>query len=372
MYLHRLTLQDFRNYESLTLGLSTGLTLVVGPNAQGKSNLLEAMAVLAYGQSPRTPQAADLVRWGAGHARVTGEVQHATGEMHLGVALNAQGRRKLTVNAQPVRRMADYVGRLPAVYFGIEDLGMVRGAPAERRKFLDRLLSQMSSRYFAGLQQYNKVLQQRNAWLRGVADGGRYDPTMAEMWREQLATAGGLLIAHRLRLLRQLELWAIDAHTLIAGAPEPLSLRYEMAESATLPDADSAAEHLRRVLEGLAGRERGRGQTLAGPHRDDLLVLLSGREARRYASQGQQRSLVLAMKLAEVLLLRAVREEAPLLLLDDVFAELDRERQLRLLAAVPADVQTVITATEPPDAVAGRLATVIAVAAGQVTGVTRC
>lgn len=354
MYLHHLTLHDFRNYADVSLVLPPGLILVTGANAQGKSNLLEAMAMLAYGQSPRTTHEADVVRWGGTHARVRGEVVQSTGEFSLAAAFALQGPRRLQVNGQPVRRLADYVGRLPAVYFGVEDLALVRGAPADRRRFVDRLLSQLSPRYFLSLQQYNKVLQQRNAWLKSLSEGRRVDPAMAEMWRDQLAAVGGVIVAHRLRLLRQLEQWAIDAHSLIAGSPQPVRLAYHMAESPEIPDAETAVAHLAGMLDRLATRERARGQTLAGPHRDDLLILLSDREARRYASQGQQRSLVLALKLAEVLLLRAVKEEPPLLLFDDVLAELDRDRQQRLVQAIPAEVQTVITATEPPPAVAGR------------------
>jgi DNA replication and repair protein RecF len=354
MYLHQLVLHDFRNYADVTLTLPPGLILVTGANAQGKSNLLEAMAMLAYGQSPRTSQEADVVRWGATVARVRGEVRHATGEMTLAAAFAAQGPRRLQVNGQPVRRLADYVGRLPAVYFGVEDLALVRGVPADRRKFIDRLLGQLSPRYFLTLQQYAKTLQQRNSWLKSLHDGRRYDPALGEMWREQLASLGGLIIAHRLRLLRQLEQWALDAHSIIVGGPQVVSLGYAMAESPEVPDAEGAGEHLRALLQRLEGRERARGQTLAGPHRDDLLIRLEGREARRYASQGQQRSLVLSLKLAEVLLLRALKDDSPMVLFDDVLAELDRDRQHRLVAAIPADVQTVITATEPPPAVAGR------------------
>lgn len=354
MHLHQLTLYDFRNYADVRLTLPPGLILVTGANAQGKSNLLEAMALLAYGQSPRTSHESDVVRWGATAARVSGEVIHGTGEFGLAVAVGQHGPRQLRVNGNHVRRLADYVGRLPAVYFGVEDLALVRGAPADRRRFVDRLLSQLSPRYFLSLQQYNKILQQRNAWLRGLGEGRRHDPAMAEMWREQLSTVGGLIIAHRLRLLHQLEQWTIDAHSIIVGGPQAVQMQYAMAESETVPTAADATAHLAELLERLAPRERARGQTLAGPHRDDLLILLSGKEARRYASQGQQRSLVLSMKLAEVLLLRAVKDEAPLLLFDDVLAELDQDRQNRLVEAIPADVQTVITSTEPPPAVAGR------------------
>lgn len=354
MHLHQLVLHDFRNYADVTLTLPPGLILVTGANAQGKSNLLEAMAMLAYGQSPRTSHEADVVRWGAPLARVSGDVCHATGDLTLAAAFALQGPRRLQVNGQHVRRLADYVGRLPAVYFGVEDLALVRGAPADRRKFIDRLLGQLSPRYFLSLQQYAKTLQQRNAWLKSLHDGRRYDGAMADMWRDRLATLGGLIIAHRLRLLRQLEQWAIDAHSVIVGGPQAVQLRYAMAESETVPDADGATAHLMGLLERLEKRERARGQTLAGPHRDDLLILLEGREARRYASQGQQRSLVLSLKLAEVLLLRALKDDSPIVLFDDVLAELDRDRQHRLVAAIPADVQTVITATEPPPAVAGR------------------
>jgi DNA replication and repair protein RecF len=354
MHLHQLTLYDFRNYADVRLTLPPGLILVTGSNAQGKSNLLEAMAILAYGQSPRTSHESDVVRWGASAARVGGEIVTSTGEFGLSVAIALQGPRRLHINGNAVRRLGDYVGRLPAVYFGVEDLALVRGAPADRRRFVDRLLSQLSPRYFLSLQQYNKILQQRNAWLKGQSEGRRFDSAMNEMWRDQLASVGGLIIAHRLRLLHQLALWTIDAHSVIVGSPQDVQMQYAMAESPTVPTAEDAAGHLSELLDRLAPRERARGQTLAGPHRDDLMILLSGKEARRYASQGQQRSLVLSMKLAEVLLLRAVKDEAPLLLFDDVLAELDQDRQHRLVEAIPADVQTVITATEPPPAVAGR------------------
>ncbi|MEA2614556.1 MAG: replication and repair protein RecF [Chloroflexota bacterium] len=344
----------FRNYADETVALGPGLNVVSGPNAQGKTNLLEALATAALTRSPRSASAAELVRWGSDAARVRALVQRPDGPTVIDLRLQrpaGQGTTVRTVTVDGVPRPARAVlGVCPVVLFWPEDLLLVKGAPEGRRRLLDMVVAQTDPRAAAEMSRYRRVLDQRNALLRQVRLGQAAPAPLAGFTAELVRSAGTVLVA-RLRLVAALAPLAATALGEISDGRERLDLRYraEGLEGDPPATAEEASAWLAAALEARRAEELARGVTVAGPHRDDVEVLLDDRPARAAASQGQQRSLVLACKLAEVRHLTDLLGTAPVLLLDDVLSELDSLRRERLLRALGAGtaLQTVLTTTDP-------------------------
>lgn len=357
MTLRRLLLVDYRNYARLDLDVTGALNIFVGENAQGKTNLLEAIYLLATGRSYRTARDAELVRWGAEQAVVSAVVLRQVGEARLDVTLREAGPKTVRVNGKVRRRLSDLFGITVAVVFSPDDLRLVKGSPEERRRFLDLEIAQVSAVYRHHLIRYHQVLRQRNNLLRAIGEGQAEPEGLAE-WDPQLLESGVEIVVHRARAVRELSRLAGASHERISDGRETLELRYLPfwidAEPGTGPAEETAgraeleeraavrpiyAEELRR----LRRAELARGNTLCGPHRDDLQFLINGVDARRFGSQGQQRSAVLSTKLAEVAFMEEEVGEPPLLLLDDVLSELDAGRRLKFLDQVSGRVQTFIT-----------------------------
>ena len=359
MHLTHLTLRNFRNYRALDLELGPGLTVVAGDNAQGKSNLLEAIYMLALTKSHRAENDRETVRIESlesePYTRVAGIARLRDGsdlrvQVDMGVpqpgvtpGLGPGGgtlRKRMRVNRAP-KPAAEVVGMLSAVLFSAEDLGLVYGAPAGRRRFLDVLLSQMSRDYLRTLQGYQKVLAQRNHLLRRIADGHAH-PDELPFWDEELCVRGGQVVQERDWAVKALSPLATDIHAAVASPEPSLSVVY----GTRVTPGESAAETAQRLRERL---EQGRRrelllkQTLVGPHRDDLHLLLDGRDADLYGSRGQSRTVALALRLAEARLLANRRGEEPLLLLDDALAELDAARRERVLELASASEQALLT-----------------------------
>jgi DNA replication and repair protein RecF len=353
----RLRLFRFRNYAEETVALGPGLNVVVGRNAQGKTNLLEAVATAALTRSPRAGAAAEVISWGEEACRVSAAVARGpdtSADLELTLRRGEGERvvRSVTVNgkAQPARSV---LGLCPVVLFWPEDLQLVKGGPDGRRRLLDIVLSQVDARVADDLVRYRRVVEQRNAMLRAVRDNGVGFEGVAP-FTHQLVELGGRIRVARTLLVRSLETLAVAALHELTDGLEALGLRY-IGEA---DDPLAAASDLSCLLQERRGEEIARGVTVAGPHRDDVEFLLDGRPARSTASQGQQRSIVLACKLAEVRHVAAAAGVAPVLLLDDVLSELDAGRRLRLLAALGAGTgtQALLTTSEtasldlPPDA----------------------
>lgn len=352
MHVVHLHLQSFRNYATLDLTFSPGLNVLWGQNAQGKTNLLEAVFLLATGKSPRTTRDGDLVRWGDPGFLLRAQVQRRTGTLDLELTYQHDRRKNLRINGVPERRIAALVGRLAAVFFSPDDLLLIKGPPAGRRRFLDVLLCQAYPAYLHALQVYQRVLEQRNGLLRGLAATGSAPGSLLDVLDEQLVAAGAEVTARRIAAVRQLATLAASYHAALSAGREALALCYETELwDPTGPDP-SPAELRPRLLALLQQRRRqelARGATAAGPHRDDLAVAIDGRDARLFASQGQQRTAVLALKLAELRFLHAELQEPPVLLLDDVASELDPGRRRHLLAAVGQGAQILLTCTDMSD-----------------------
>ncbi len=364
MYLKTLHLKQFRNYHDQQVEFSAPKTILVGDNAQGKSNLLEAVELLATLRSHRALRDRELVLEGEPIGQITATLERNASPVDLTLTLRSNGRRTVSLNGETLRRQLDFLGVMNAVQFSSLDLELVRGSPGERRNWLDTLLTQLEPVYAYILQQYNTVLRQRNALLKqqrlrldlpakssiqpstdSTSDAPRPDLTQLAIWDAQLAAIGARVIRRRARVLERLAPIAQSWHQAISNSTEQLEIHY--APNVTM-EADDPTVIQSAFLEKLQRRavaEQHQGATLVGPHRDEVEFLINQTPARQYGSQGQQRTLVLALKLAELKLIETVIGEPPLLLLDDVLAELDLNRQNKLLETIQDHFQTLITTT---------------------------
>jgi DNA replication and repair protein RecF len=355
MYLKTLHLRQFRNYQDCLVDFDAPKTILVGNNAQGKSNLLEAVELLSTLKSHRSVRDRDLVLEEATVGQIKANLERAFGSVELALTLRTQGRRTVALNQESLRRQLDFLGILNAVQFSSLDLELVRGAPERRRNWLDSILTQLEPIYAYILQQYNQVLRQRNALLkkfRRQEVEGRieeslsrdYDTELA-LWDAQLATTGSRVTRRRARVLERLAPLAAAWHASISGATEVLEVTYAPNVSIEKDDPEGVQQAFLDKIQQRRIPEQAHGTTLVGPHRDEVEFTINQTAARSYGSQGQQRTLVLALKLAELKLIEEVVGEPPLLLLDDVLAELDLNRQNQLLEAIQDRFQTLITTT---------------------------
>ncbi len=348
MYLKTLHLRSFRNYQDQRVDFSAPKTILVGNNAQGKSNLLEAVELLATLKSHRVGRDRDLVLEGASAGQITATLERKYGIADLALTVRTQGRRTVALNQENLKRQLDFLGVLNAVEFSSLDLDLVRGAPERRRSWVDSLLIQIEPIYAHILQQYNQVLKQRNALLKEIKNQdslSKSQDAQLILWDVQLATTGSRVTRRRARVLKRLAPLAQNWHASISGKTEVLEVKY--APNVTLED-DNPEKVQQAFLDKIQQRrlpEQIHGTSLVGSHRDEVEFTINQTPARAYGSQGQQRTLVLALKLAELKLIEEVVGEPPLLLLDDVLAELDPLRQNQLLDAIQDRFQTLITTT---------------------------
>jgi DNA replication and repair protein RecF len=366
--LTQLWLTDFRCYRSLEVDLPDGVTVIVGDNGQGKTSLLEAVGWVATGRSFRGVPDAALVREGTEQAVLRAEVEHAGRVQLLEAELRAAGRNRVRVNHQPVQRRRDLLGLLRVTVFAPDDLQLVKGSPGARREYLDTLLVAITPRYEAACSDFDKVLRQRNALLRGRARDPAALDTLV-VFDEQLIGAGSELVRGRLRLIDQLTPEVAAAYQSLAGDDPGIDAVYEAPWADTTPlGRDDVETQLRTALAAHRRQELDRGVTLVGPHRDEWRLRVRGLDARSHASQGEQRTLALALRLAGHRVCTEVVGEEPVLLLDDVFSELDPHRAAALVAHLDLGHQTLITtaASVPPDVKPDRR---MRVAAGRVEDV---
>jgi DNA replication and repair protein RecF len=348
LQLTRVALSNFRNYAELDLTPEIGLNVFIGANAQGKSNLLEAIAMLGTGKSFRTSKDADLVRDELELAVVGGDATIRAGVVHLGCTITKGGRatrKTYTINGRGVR-YARFLGSIRVVTFVPADLHLVGGPPALRRALINIALAQEDAKYYHELARYSKALQQKNAILRGtVAD----DEELLAIYNQTLVDAGAYLVLARNHFVSELAREAQRTHAQWSANAETLSVSYAPNVPFEAPTAEAVSGALERRFKEVAETERRRGGTVAGPHRDDLALDLDGHPLAAYGSQGQQRTAVLALKVAEYVVMRDRANEAPLLLLDDVLSELDATRAAAFLAGVGGYEQAFVTATHLPE-----------------------
>lgn len=354
MYVRHLALHDFRSWAELDLELTPGRTVFVGPNGIGKTNLVEALWYCTTLGSHRVATDAPLIRSGSERAIVSTIVVSEGRELAVDIEITAGRANKGRLNRSPVRSTREIVGAVRAVLFAPEDLALVRGDPGERRRYLDELATVRRPRIAAIRADYDKVLRQRTALLKS-ATGGRYraDPGLVEtldVWDGHLAAHGAELMAARLELVNQLAPEVEKAYQLLAPASRPAAIAYRA--SIDLPEGSSDTEALTAALLEELARRRGaeleRGMCLVGPHRDDLELRLGEQPAKGFASHGESWSMALSLRLASYELLRAEGSE-PVLILDDVFAELDNSRRQALAGVAAGAEQVLITAAVGED-----------------------
>jgi DNA replication and repair protein RecF len=392
VHLRRLSLTDFRSYAEAELALEPGITTLVGSNGQGKTNLVEAAGYLATFGSHRVATDAPLIRQGAERAILRAVISAAGRDSLLEIEINAGRANRLRLNKAPARPR-DALGVFRCVLFAPEDIAVVKGDPDQRRRYLDDLLVALRPRYAAVRADYERVLRQRTALLKSARASGAVPPGALEVWDDHLVTAGAQLTAGRLRLVQQLRSLVASSYSAVSGTERDTGLQYRMsaqsggneaaaaweraddadshdgkdgAGAVPAPDAEKLAGILREALALRRRAELDRAVCLVGPHRDELELSIGGLPARGYASHGESWSMALALRLAAYQLLRAGGED-PVLMLDDVFAELDSERRERLAELVADAEQVLVTVAVLQDVPAGLTGARFGVAEGKIT-----
>jgi DNA replication and repair protein RecF len=383
VFVSHLELADFRNYESASITLAAGPNLIVGSNGQGKTNLVESIGYLATLGSHRVANDQALIRQGLDAAIVRARLEHDGRQLLVELQINRQGANRAQVNRAPAKPR-DLPRHVHAVLFAPEDLSLVRGEPSGRRRFMDQLLVQLTPRMAGVLADYERVLRQRNTLLKSARAARVSESQLStlEVWDERLVDLGSEIVEARGKLVSALRPYVAAAYATIAGEVHEAELASELSILGAAPDEETevseqslrteidASEAASAFVAALARNRRAeldRGLTLAGPHRDDLLLRLNGLPARGYASHGESWSFALALRLASAALLRTDSTTGdPVLILDDVFAELDESRRQRLAGAVGDYEQVLITAAVESDVPAALAAHTVRIRAGRV------
>lgn len=353
MFLNSIKLSYFRNYIEEEVIFNSNKIIILGDNAQGKSNLLESIELLSTLKSHRTSRDQDLVYKDRVYSKIIANISRKFTDYNLGIMLPFKGKRELTVNHEKVSKNLDFLGVVNTVLFSSLDIDLVRGSPEYRRNWVDNLLIQLEPVYSYIIKQYNLVLKQRNALLKNFKKLGinsYYELSSSQelelkLWDDKLIENGCRVMRRRGRVLQKLEPFAKFWHTQISDKTEKLDIIYLPNIPYKKDDIDEIHHNIKLQIEDKRNGEISIGTTLVGPHRDEIDFIINDSTARNYGSQGQQRTLVLALKLAELQLIEEVIGEPPLLLLDDVMAELDLKRQQQLLDSLGNRFQTFITTT---------------------------
>lgn len=368
MYLQELELYNYRNYETLTIPFENKVNVILGENAQGKTNLMEAIYVLALAKSHRTSNDKELIRWDAEYAKIKGRLHKTHGTVPLELTISKKGK-KAKYNHIEQKKLSRYIGNMNVVMFAPEDLNLVKGSPQVRRRFIDMEIGQISPVYLYDMSRFQKILQQRNHYLKQLQMKKQTDRTMLDILTEQLIEQAAKIVMRRFEFVRMLEEWARPIHHSISRGLEQLEIQYKPSVNVSEElDWSKMIKSYENKFAEIREREIDRGVTMAGPHRDDLAFAVNGRDVHTFGSQGQQRTAALSVKLAEIELIYSEIREYPILLLDDVLSELDDYRQSHLLNAIQGRVQTFVTTTsvDGVDHQTLREASMYTVKAGQI------
>lgn len=349
MKIDLLTLYNYRNYNNLNLKLSSNINIFTGFNAQGKTNIIEAIYFSSLGISHRTRTEGDLILWGKDEASINVKFSKRDINSILKIILKKNKRKELNFNGEIIKQK-DLPGLLTMILFSPEDLMLIKGPPLQRRRFLDIELSQISLLYYNQLVQYNKILLQRNNLLKKIKENNKLI-NMLDMWDEQLAKSAAFIVDKRLKNVDKLNKLAQYTHAYISGDKERLEIKYNMCKNNINLSVDIKYNQLYdwyiNNLKKYRKNDIFKGSTSIGPHRDDIYFFINDIDLKSFGSQGQQRSAVLSLKLAELELLKNETGEYPVLLLDDVMSELDNNRRNSLLEFLQKkNIQTLITATD--------------------------
>lgn len=345
MYIHQLQLKNYRNYDELEVQFENKVNVILGENAQGKTNVMESIYVLAMAKSHRTSNDKELISWDKEYAKIEGRVKKQHGSLPLQLIISKKGK-KAKCNHIEQQKLSQYVGNMNVVMFAPEDLNLVKGSPQIRRRFIDMEIGQVSPVYLHDIGQFQKVLQQRNHYLKQLQSKKQNNLTMLDILTEQFIDLAVKIVSRRFEFIQLLENWAIPIHKGISRGLETLKLQYK--PSADVLEGQDLSKMINVYQEKYVKvkiKEIERGSTLFGPQRDDLLFFVNERDVQTFGSQGQQRTTALSVKLAEIELIRSEIGEYPILLLDDVLSELDDYRQSHLLNTIQGKVQTFVTTT---------------------------
>ncbi len=352
MFIKSVELKNYRNYEDLSLEFSSDKILLIGKNAQGKTNLLEALYYLSCLNSARAKTDSELILWNKDFAKLKAVVEKHEIERELEITINPPKRKELKVNGIKKTKSADFCTNLSVVSFSVNDLLLLRGVPDDRRSWLDMAISQIYPAYPDRVSKYNKIRTQKNNLLKEIKGNINADTSLLDVFNMQLSVSGSNIIFLRLKFLKEIQKIAMEKHIQIAEN-EILTTVYNSTVSGDIDFCSknefSVEEIAKQFEQKLAERkleEIIRAQSLVGPHRDDVSFFINNIEAKKFASQGQQRTIVLSLKLAELELIKEKIEDTPVLLLDDVLAELDNIRQNYLLNTIGTNIQTIITSVD--------------------------
>ncbi|HHV72172.1 MAG TPA: DNA replication/repair protein RecF [Clostridia bacterium] len=341
-YLH---LNNFRNYRDLNISFYSGLNLITGENAQGKTNLLEAINYLSLVRSHRAAKDSELIKWKEEFFNIRAKINKNNGDLDLFITYKDR-KKNVYINNNKITKFADLLGIVNTIIFTPEDLVLAKGSPFFRRRFLDQFISQIDYKYFYFLQNYHRILKQKNNSLKQNLDQKRQ---IIEVWNEQLKESGSQLILKRWKVLSRLNEIIGPIHHQISGKREKVEIIYQ--PSINIKEEEADLNYIKGrycyFLNKYAKLELERKISFVGPHRDDFIFLIDGMDLKTFGSQGQQRTAVLSLKIAQLELMKELTEEYPLLLMDDVFSELDETRRKNLLLHLKEKVQTFITTSQP-------------------------
>jgi len=340
MKILNLKLKDYRNCEEINLDLNSKKILIIGKNAQGKTNILESIFFLSFLKSPRTSNVLELIKFNKKSVEISAEVEKSGVEIDLDYYYDREKKREIKVNKLKTRPK-EFKNVFKTVLFSTQDLLLLRGTPEDRRGWLDLAISQIYPAYDDRLSKYNKIRIQKNNFLKEYEK----NETLLEVYNEQLAVLGSNIIYLRKKFLSEIEKIAQQKHSTISGEEE-LTIKYDCSFLQEEREIEQILEKFKEKLEEKKELEVIRAQTLVGPHRDDIIFYINGQESTKFASQGQQRTVVLSLKLAELEIITQKIGESPVLLLDDVLAELDDLRQNYLLQTIDKNTQTIITSVD--------------------------
>ena len=346
MKINNIILDNFRNYEKLELAFSEHRNIIVGENAQGKTNLIEAIYLAAFAKSFRTNNAGDMVKFGEDRGRVNVDVTSEDIGKNIDITILSNGRKMIKRDGKVVRRTADLLNNIVVIIFSPDDLRIIKDSPDRRRAYINRELSQIRPQYYEVLKNYSDVLKQKNSLIKGLSNSSNsrtYNDDMMDVYDRQLADYGYELIRYRKEFVEMLSDEAAEIMAAISGGKEDLKIEYVTAcDYITAPEG---REILYKQFHHHREKDIYAGFMTIGPHRDDLEFYINGTDAKKYGSQGQQRTIALSLKLAEIRIAKRILDEYPVLLLDDVLSELDLDRQ-RFLVSQIDDVQLFITSAE--------------------------
>lgn len=336
MYIKRIMLLNYRNYSNLDISLGKHVNVFIGDNAQGKTNILEAMYYCAFAKSHRTSKDKELIHWQGESAYISLSVGKTRLDKRIDINILKDGKKAIKINSIKVSKIGELFGTFNVVMFSPEDLKIIKDSPGVRRKFIDMELCQLDSKYYYNLVQYNKVMNERNHLLRGR----NVNEDMLDIYDLQLAAYGEYIISKRIDYLKQLNIYSKDIHKDITSEKEIIDFKY----ISTIKNLENIQKEFYETLKKNRRKDIEKGITSVGPHRDDFSVYINNVDTKSFGSQGQQRTAVLTMKFASLKIIKEITGEYPILLLDDVLSELDFNRKRYILSTI-GEIQTVITCT---------------------------